>query len=102
MTKFLIAITSFIFGSALTAAGSFLLWQQINPSTSEVWMTTNELKLDGGIVIPQDVELNQERWMPEGFVTLKLYVNVEGDALDTFKRRTETHRSLVIPYWVEQ
>lgn len=102
MNRFLVSIASFVLGASVTAAGSFLLWLQISPSTSEVWTTATELKLGGGIVIPRDVELIQERWMPEGFVTLKLYVNVEGDALDKFSKRTEAHRNLVTPYWVEQ
>ena len=102
MMKILIAIISFILGSIVTAAGSFLLWQQANPNSTEVWTTISEINLDRGIVIPQDIELIRERWMPEGFVTLKLYVNVEGGALDNFNQRTESSRNVVIPYWVMQ
>ncbi|MCZ6867939.1 MAG: hypothetical protein O7G84_00370 [Gammaproteobacteria bacterium] len=38
--------------------------------------------------------------MPEGFATLMLYVNVEGEALERLERRTEPARQLKIPYWV--
>jgi len=102
MTRILISITSFIFGVLVTSACAFLLWQQTYPSQSHVWITDRDIKLDNGMAIPRDVELVQERWMPEGFVTLKLYVNVDGDALEMFKQRTEPYRNLAIPYWVEQ
>lgn len=102
MAKLLGLIASFVLGLIMTAGLGWWLWTQNNPSTTEVWTTADELHLDGGVVIPEGVELIQERWMPEGFVTLKLYVNVDGAALDRFERRTEPQRNLVIPTWVEQ
>ena len=48
------------------------------------------------------VIFSHDTWMPEGFATLRLYVNVEGNALEKFQQRTENKRQLKIPYWVAE
>ena len=100
MNKVALAIASFLCGVAVTAGASLLVWLEVHPSTTEVWTTASEVSLDGGIVIPSGIDLVHHRWMPEGFATLKLYVNVEGDALENFNKCTQAKRNLVIPHWV--
>lgn len=102
MNKLSVAILAFFCGVALTAGLCTFVWLQLFPSETEVWTASNNLTLDGNITIPSGIELVHDRWMPEGFATLRLYVNVEGDALDRFERRKEPKRQLKIPYWVTQ
>jgi hypothetical protein len=63
-------------------------------------MATHALESDSGIVVPAGTELILNRWMPEGFAALELGINVEGDTLDHFERRTEQASFLRIPYFV--
>lgn len=102
MAKFTIAILGFLSGAALTAALSTIVFLQLFPAETEVWTSSSDLSLDGDIRIPRGVELVHDAWMPEGFATLRLYVNVEGSALEKFERRTEQKRHLKIPYWVSE
>ncbi len=72
-------------------------WQHRN---TEVWVATQPLRSDHGLLIPQRTELVHEAWMPEGFARLTLSINVEGEALALFDTRLEQRSFLVIPYWV--
>jgi hypothetical protein len=40
--------------------------------------------------------------MPEGFVTLELFLNAEGETLNDFTQETDVRSSLVIPYAIKQ
>ena len=102
MGKFTIAVLGFFSGAALTAALSTMVFLHLFPAETEVWTTSSDLILDGNVRIPSGVELVHDAWMPEGFATLRLYVNVEGTALEKFERRTEQKRQLKIPYWVSE
>ena len=101
MAKLIVSVVSFILGCVITAVAAYALWSREYPATTEVWRTSHEVTSESGVVIPRGVDLIQERWMSEGFVTLKLYVKVEGATLEHFDRRTEAQRNLVIPTWVE-
>lgn len=102
MTKFTIGIGAFFCGAVLTGTLCATAWLQLFPAETEVWTTSADLTLDGDVAVPKGTELVLDTWMPEGFATLKLYVNVEGDALDKFERRTEAKRHLKIPHWVSE
>lgn len=98
--KLSIGFIGFLLGAVFGAAvsGGYWYWRH---SSSEVWVTTNTMTSDSGIVIPAGTELILESWMPEGFAALKLGINVEGDTLDDFQRRTDQAGFLRIPYFVD-
>ena len=100
MSKSNIIVAAFLCGAIVTGGIFSLILNQYFPSDTEVWTTSSDLMLDGSIVIPSGVDLIHDESMPEGFVSLKLYVNVEGRALEKFQRRTESKRLFKIPYWV--
>ena len=83
---------------------SDLSWQAIADAAgmSVVWTTSTEVKLENGATIPAGSELTVHRYMPEGFVTLRLSVNVEGESTSKFETRLEDVSFLVIPYLVVQ
>jgi len=58
--------------------------------TTEVWTSQVDLKNDKGLLIPQGTQFIHQRWMPEGFATLRLYLNIEGSTLDAFTKKTGT------------
>ena len=95
--KLLIGIASIVIGMVIGAAGLFFMMYGY-PGKTEVWTAKTDLRLDEGIVIPGGTEFVHHRWMPEGFATIKLYLNVEGQALDAFDRRVEPHYNVIIPY----
>ena len=102
MVKTAIALIGFSLGIAAAAVAGYFLWLEFDPKSSEIWTASTEIRLENGVVFPAGVELVVHRHMPEGFVTLQLFVNVEGDTLSKFETRVENHRSVVIPYWAEQ
>ena len=69
--------------------------------SKEVWVASESLRSDHGLVIPQGTELIHEAHMPEGFARLVLSINVEGETLALFETRQEQKDFLPIPYWVE-
>jgi len=95
--KLFIGIASTLGGIVIGAVSVFLIMFGY-PGKTEVWTAKTALQLDEGIVIPDGTELIHHRWMPEGFATIKLFINVEGTALDAFDRRVEPHYNLIIPY----
>ncbi len=78
------------------------VWGKAHSGTSEVWRAEKPLVLENGIAIPAGTEMTVDEYMPEGFVRLKLAINVEGEALDWLERRTQNHPNFTVPYWVEQ
>ena len=100
-------VTGFVAGLLLAAAvGMWVIfpwmWGEAHNGTSEVWRAERQLTLANGTAIPSGTELTVDEYMPEGFVRINLAINVEGDSLDWFNKRTENVPNLVIPYWVEQ
>ena len=90
-------------GGLLIAAGIFaLVWIEFHPATTEVWKSSSDIRLANGALIPAGTEMTVDAYMPEGFVSLSLAINVDGEALAGFDKRTENLRNLSIPYWVEQ
>ena len=107
MGKFGLLLAGFIAGLLLAAAiGMWVIfpwvWGEAHSGTSEVWRTERPLTLANGTAIPAGTELTVGEFMPEGFVRLNLAINVEGESLDWFDKRTEKGPNLKIPYWVEQ
>lgn len=98
--KTFVLLFTFLLGALAGAAalGGYWVWRH---STTEVWVAERPLQSDSGLVVPAGTELVLERWMPEGFAALTLAVNVEGEALEHFQRRTEQKRFLRIPYSVD-
>ncbi|MDH3692674.1 MAG: hypothetical protein OEU36_24875 [Gammaproteobacteria bacterium] len=74
---------------------------EAHSATSEIWRAEKQLKLANGATIPEGTEMTVDQYMPEGFVSLKLAINVEGESLESFSKRTERFPNLSIPYWVE-
>ena len=97
--KFAVWILVFLAGSVVggTALGGYWYWKH---HSTEVWVATRALQSEGGIVVPAGTELILNRWMPEGFAALELGINVEGDTLDHFHRRTEQRSFLRVPYFL--
>ena len=79
------------------ALGGYWYWHH---RTTEVWVAEHTLQSDSGIQVPKGTELVLDQWMPEGFAALTLAVNVEGETLDHFQRRTEQKSFLRIPYFI--
>jgi hypothetical protein len=98
--KLSVGIFSFLVGAMFGAAllSGYWYWRH---SSTEVWVATHSLETYSGIVIPAGTELILERWMPEGFATLELGINVEGVTLNNFQRRIEQASFLRIPYFVD-
>jgi hypothetical protein len=102
MAKTGIALAGFVVG-LLVSAGAFVwVWIEFHPPTSEVWTSTTEIRLENGALIPAGSELIVDDYMPEGFVRIELAINVDGESLSRFDKRTEQARNLAIPYWVQQ
>ncbi len=102
MAKFAFFVSGFLLGVAATSLVTYLLLQEFHPSTTEVWTASTDLTLANGSTIRDGTEFVVDAYMPEGFVSLKLFVNVEGESLSSFTKRPENARVLKIPYWVEQ
>jgi hypothetical protein len=107
MGKFGLLLTGFVAGLLLAAAiGMWAVfpwvWGEAHSGTSEIWRTERQLTLGNGAAIPEGTEMTVAEYMPEGFVRLNLAINVEGESLDWFNKRTEKLPNLKIPYWVEQ
>ena len=100
-------LTGFVAGLLLAAAiGMWFIfpwvWGEAHSATSEVWRAEKQLMLANGTAISAGTEMTVDAYMPEGFVRLNLAINVEGESLDLFNKRTESLPNLTIPYWVEQ
>ncbi|MDJ0905622.1 MAG: hypothetical protein QNI96_06350 [Woeseiaceae bacterium] len=107
MGRISLLLMGFVGGLLLAAAiGMWIVfpwvWGEAHSGTTEVWQAKRKLTLANGIAIPSGTEMTLDTYMPEGFVRLKLAINVEGEALDWFDKRTEKHPNLTIPYWVER
>ena len=81
--KRLIGIVSILIGMVIGPAGLFFMIYGY-PGQTEVWTAKTDLRFDDGILIPAGTEFVHHRWMPEGFATTKLYLNIEGQALEAF------------------
>ena len=101
MLKLGLVVGGLISGLLIAAAVFALVWAQIYPASTEVWVVSNDLRLENGTVIPAGTEMTVDAYMPEGFVRLSLAINAEGDSLMGFDKRIESVRNLTIPYWVE-
>ena len=70
--------------------------------TTTVWTTTAALTGINGLVIPAGTEMVYERAMPEGFYTVKLYINL---TVPTAEHKTKEsisgHPFLIPPVWAE-
>ena len=99
MKPLLLMISSLVLGAAVGVACTLYLVFGWPPET--VVFTTNERIAAGEIEIPGGTELVLHRYMPEGFATLRLYLNVEGEAWSKFSTRAEPVFDLVIPYSVD-
>jgi len=86
-------------GILIGVAGTLSIYYLKNQRT-EVWTSQTELHDDNGLVIPRGTKFIHQRWMPEGFATLRLYLNIEGSTLDAFTKKQEPKYNLVIPYSV--
>ena len=102
MAKIRLVLSGFVVGLLVAAAVSVWVWTEFHSTTSEVWTTSTEVKLENGATIPAGSELTVHRYMPEGFATLRLSVNVEGESTSKFETRLEDVSFLVIPYSVVQ
>ena len=107
MERFGLLLTGFVAGLLLSAAVVYWFvfpWAWVKPysDTSEIWRADKQLTLANGATIPKGTELTVDQYMPEGFVSLKLSILVEGESLESFTKRTEELNNLSIPYWVEQ
>ena len=102
MAKLGLVLAGFVGGLLIAAGVVALVWIEFHPATTEVWAASGEVKLANGGVIPAGTEMTVDSFMPEGFVRLTLAINVDGEALAGFDKRTENVRNLSIPYWVEQ
>ena len=102
MIRILLKIMMLCLGVLIGIAGTMTVYYLRN-RTTEVWTAQSDLISDKGLMIPKGTELVHLRWMPEGFATLRLYLNVEGSTLDTFSVKQEPGFHLVIPYsvWAE-
>lgn len=100
MARIGFALTGFVAGLSGSAGILLWLWTEFHSRTSEVWTASTEIRLENGTTIPAGSEFTVHRYMPEGFVTLRLSINVEGRALDQFESRVENVSFLVIPYWI--
>ena len=67
---------------------------------SEIWTSKTALKTDDGILIPAGTEFVVERHMPEGFTTIKLSLNIEGEFLNKFDKITSEHTNLTLPHYL--
>ena len=81
MKIFVTSVGSFLLGIAASALAAYLVWQEYYPNSTEVWTASSELTLGNGATIPGGTEFIVDKYMPEGFVRLSLYVNVEGEPL---------------------
>ena len=97
--KLALTIGTWLLGLVMGASGLAGYWYWQHRST-EVWVVSEPLRSDHGLLIPQGTELIHERWMSEGFARLSLSMNVEGEALALFETRLEQKSFLAIPYWI--
>jgi hypothetical protein len=72
----------------------------LSNSASEVWVSTQEVRSNSGIVIPKGTALIVHTHMPEGFTALNLGINVEGEELSSFAKHKEHKPHPRIPYFV--
>jgi len=97
MKKIIVILTIFLLGvfvGLLTSVG-YLYYRN---RKTEIWVSNSDIRSSDGLQIPADTEFIHERWMPEGFATIKLYLNIEGAGLDAFESKIESKYNLVIPY----
>ena len=107
MGKIGLVLTGLVAGLLLATAIVYWVvfpwvWSEAHSGTSEIWRAEKQLTLANGATIPEGTEMTVDQYMPEGFVRLNLAINVEGDSLKSFSKRTERFPNLSIPYWVEQ
>ena len=102
MVKVGLVLAGFAAGMLVAATVTVWVWTEFHSTTSEVWTTSTDVQLENGTLIPAGAELTVDRYMPEGFVTLRLSVNVEGESISKFESRIEDVSFLVIPYSVTQ
>jgi hypothetical protein len=95
--QLLVAVTSFLLGIA-TVFGWHAMTQ---PTTTEVWVAKSDLVLQQGSKIAAGTEFVVEQYMAEGFVALKLTVNVEALQFNAFKVKHEPYSNLRIPVWLQ-
>jgi len=107
MGKIGLLLTGLVAGLLLATAVVYWVvfpwvWGEAHSATSEIWRAEKQLTLENGATIPEGTEMTVYQYMPEGFVSLKLAINVDGESLESFSKRTERFPNLSIPYWVEQ
>ncbi|MEM1264330.1 MAG: hypothetical protein AAGH76_18160 [Pseudomonadota bacterium] len=101
MRKLGLVLSGFLGGLLVAVSAVALVFLEFYPATTGVWVASEDVRLENGSVITAGTEMTVDSFMSEGFVRLSLSVNVEGEALAGFERRTEDARDLKIPYWVE-
>jgi len=99
MKNLLLALVSLAVG-LFAGIASTLYFIFGGPVGTTVFTAAKPLHADG-IEIPAGTELVLDRYMPEGFETLRLYINVEGGPLSIFSTRDDPRFNLVLPYWAE-
>jgi hypothetical protein len=82
--------------------GTAVIVSQFQEQPSEIWTATRQLTTTSGISIPQNTELRVLRSMPEGVVTLELFLAVDGKALAYFTKEVDARANLVIPYTLDE
>jgi hypothetical protein len=82
--------------------GTAVIVSQFQEQPSEIWTATRQLTTANGISIPEQTELRVLRSIPEGFVTLELFLTVDGKALTYFTKEIDARANLVIPYAVDE
>jgi len=102
MAKIAQILLSLLFGILLGAGVVGAAWYRWLSEPSELWTVSEPLTLENGSILPVGTDLILHRYMPEGFATLKLYVNVEGEELDSFKISADEPPQLVVPHWASK
>ena len=91
-----------VIGIVIGAAAASWFWYSSSNEPTELWVSSEDLTLDNGATIPAGTSFVHHRDMPEGFSTLKLFVNVEGEDVDSFEVSTDDRPQLVIPQRVSK
>ncbi|WP_445364778.1 hypothetical protein ACJJIQ_12545 [Microbulbifer sp. ANSA003] len=95
-------ITTLIVGFFLGVGSTTTFLSFRDSGTSEVWTLTKSLQTNEGMIIPSGTHLTVHKYMPEGYVSLDLNVNVEGVILKNFHNKTINKNHFRSPVWAEE
>lgn len=100
MKQFLLYLLLILVGGVL--GGTSVIIGQFHEEPTEIWTTTRGIETDNGIIIPEGIEMRVHQFLPEGLVTLQLYLNAEGNTLEYFSKQVDSRSNLVIPHTIKQ